>query len=74
MNKTTIKFQIEVDNDFVPKFKGIVKAFKKELKLSPIKKEDINGIPLEDKKFILELSRKSKKNIAKKWDEYFGLS
>ena len=33
---------------------------------------DENGIPLEHKDFILDLSRKINKKIAKRWDEHFN--
>ena len=35
-----------------------------------ILEEDENGIPLEHKDFILDLSRKINKKIAKRWDEH----
>ena len=38
-----------------------------------ILEEDENGIPLEHKDFILDLSRKINKKIAKRWDEHFKL-
>lgn len=37
-----------------------------------ILEEDENGIPLEHKDFILDLSRKINKKIAKRWDEHFS--
>ncbi|PBN47981.1 hypothetical protein [Capnocytophaga sputigena] len=37
-----------------------------------ILEEDENGIPLEHKDFILDLSRKINKKIAKRWDEHFN--
>ena len=37
-----------------------------------ILEEDENGIPLEHKDFILNLSRKINKKIAKQWDEHFN--
>ena len=37
-----------------------------------ILEEDENGIPLEHKDFILNLSRKINKKIAKRWDEHFN--
>ena len=37
-----------------------------------ILEEDENGIPLEHKEFILDLSRKINKKIAKRWDEHFN--
>lgn len=37
-----------------------------------ILEEDENGIPLEHKDFILDLSRKINKKIAKQWDEHFN--
>lgn len=37
-----------------------------------ILEEDENGIPLEHKDFILDLSRKINKKIAKCWDEHFN--
>ena len=37
-----------------------------------ILEEDENGLPLEHKDFILDLSRKINKKIAKRWDEHFN--
>ena len=37
-----------------------------------ILEEDENGIPLEHKDFILDISRKINKKIAKRWDEHFN--
>ena len=37
-----------------------------------ILEEDENGIPLEHKDFIFDLSRKINKKIAKRWDEHFN--
>ena len=37
-----------------------------------ILEEDEDGIPLEHKDFILDLSRKINKKIAKRWDEHFN--
>ena len=37
-----------------------------------ILEEDENGIPLEHKDLILDLSRKINKKIAKRWDEHFN--
>ncbi|WP_314275931.1 hypothetical protein [Capnocytophaga sputigena] len=62
--------------DFVtfkePKKAKVLAAPTQYVASDEILEEDENGIPLEHKDFILDLSRKINKKIAKRWDEHFN--